>query len=194
MTGLWKAVIKRVREDRCEQPARENEEEIKMTGWRERQKCERDEGPSYWWREWLCGLRCGVFWHAVIKPSSTLTGRHLFTADFNFLDSPFPLPITSSPPCHTPPYPLSPFLSLTCFSVCVYSFSLAFSLSLFFSPITWSRNPACTHNVRGCLAAKDPFFLLRKFSCFISIHFCLFIEAWGKKNCWSISAMFCVIS
>lgn len=49
----------------------------------------------------LCGLRCVVFWHAVIKPSPTLTAQHLFTADFNFPDSPFPLPIT---PSHTLPH------------------------------------------------------------------------------------------
>lgn len=72
----------------------------------------------------LCGLRCVVFWHAVIKPSPTLTAQHLFTADFNFPDSPFPLPIT---PSHTLPRSLSLFLSLTHLSVAAHTLSLSVS-------------------------------------------------------------------
>lgn len=43
------------------------------------------------------GVRYMVLWHAVIKFFPGLTVQHLFTEDFNFPDSPLPLPITPSP-------------------------------------------------------------------------------------------------
>lgn len=95
----------------------------------------------------LCVVRYVVLWQAVIKSSPGLTARHLFTEDFNFPDSPFPLPITPSPRSHTPPRFLS---SVT--------FVLPCSLSLCLAPVTQSLNPVRTSNKKLSAAAQLPIF------------------------------------
>lgn len=104
----------------------------------------------------LCGLRCTVFWQAVIKPSASLTARRLFTADVNFPSSPLA------------PYPslCLPQLVL-CLSLCLHSPLRRRSLSPFLlvSVATQSHNPVSTGN--STLSGKAQlqrhlFFLLHK--------------------------------
>lgn len=124
----------------------------------------------------LCGLRCAVFWQAVIKPSSSLTARRLFTADVNFPNSPLA------------PYPslCLPQLAL-CLPLCLHSPLCRRSLSplLLVSAAAQSHNPVSTGD--GTLSGKAQpqsrlFFPLHKSICFTVIHFLTIYAGLGGKE------------
>lgn len=137
----------------------------------------------------LCGVRYVALWHAVIKSSLGLTAWHLFTEDFNFPDSPFPLPITPSPP-------LALWLgfrlyfspSVTSVSPC----SLAFSVTPLSLRVLTQFVPATT-SYQGLLSSESSLFSPAQIHLFYHHSNLSIYTGLRGRNCWSIWAMLCVI-
>lgn len=126
-----------------------------IAGWRLRQKereSVREMKGLVTNGENLCVVRYVELRHAVIKSSPRLTARHLFTEDFNFPDSPFPL----YPLLHPPPPLLALYLTFCLyFSPSVPFVLLCYlSLSLRFTSVPRSLNPVCTNNNKLSGAAQ----------------------------------------
>lgn len=131
--------------------------------------------------EGLCWVRYVGLWHAVIKFSPGLTARHLFTEDFNFPDSPFPLPITLSPP--SPPLvlaSLSVFISLPQSPLC----RLALSLSV--SPLSFrvlTQFVPATTSYQGLLSCKSSLFSSAQIHLFYHHSFLSIYIGLRGRNC-----------
>lgn len=142
--------------------------------------------------EGLCWVRYVVLWHAVIKFSPGLTARHLFTEDFNFPDSPFPLPITPSPPLsHSAS--LSVFISLPQSPLCHLALSLTLSVSPLSLRVLTQFVPAAT-SYQGLLSCKSSLFSSAQIHLFYHHSFLSIYIGLRGRNCWSIWPMLCVIS
>lgn len=111
---------------------------------------------------------------------------------FNFPDSPFPLPITPSPPTCTRPRSPSEFLSLSHLCVAL----LARSRSLAVSPVSLrvlTRFVPAT-SYPGPLSCKSSLFSSAQIHLFYHRSFLSIYTGLRGRNCSSIWAMLCVIS